>query len=264
MFHALTSEGATVAFLGAGRELKSRRTLIVSLIISILSACASDDRSGSIAPNAARVLQQRMSVAPRKRQLATKVRRVVKGHKETHALQQRESVLFDHLVRSGEERRRNRQPGAFGRFLNWRDLFERLSGAHHDFRGYGQAKRPRRLEIDCQIKSRGLLDRQIAGLSTLQNFVHICRGTAKQIRDVCSITRKRTSHCILPGSCDGQRQPIIKREFSYAPTITEKESVAYQKNCTQIICLPHRIERSLDILRPLRFPNQHCHPDLFC
>ena len=34
---------------------------------------------GSIAPNAARVLQQRMSVAPRKRQLATKVRRVVKG-----------------------------------------------------------------------------------------------------------------------------------------------------------------------------------------
>jgi hypothetical protein len=38
---------------------------------------------GSIAPNAARVLQQRMSVAPRKRQLATKVRRVVKGHKQT-------------------------------------------------------------------------------------------------------------------------------------------------------------------------------------
>jgi hypothetical protein len=38
---------------------------------------------GSIAPNAARVLQQRMSVAPRKRQLATKVRRVVKGHKPT-------------------------------------------------------------------------------------------------------------------------------------------------------------------------------------
>ena len=40
---------------------------------------------GSIASNAARVLQQRMSVAPRKRQLATKVRRVVKGHKATSA-----------------------------------------------------------------------------------------------------------------------------------------------------------------------------------
>ena len=36
-----------------------------------------------IAPNAARVLQQRMSVAPRKRQLATKVRRVVKGQTAT-------------------------------------------------------------------------------------------------------------------------------------------------------------------------------------
>ena len=45
----------------------------------------------SIAPNAARVLQQRMSVAARKRQLATKVRCVVKGHKETFALQQRAS-----------------------------------------------------------------------------------------------------------------------------------------------------------------------------
>ena len=33
-------------------------------------------------------LQQRMSVAPQKRQLATKVRRVVKGHFQSHALQQ--------------------------------------------------------------------------------------------------------------------------------------------------------------------------------
>ena len=114
-------------------------------------------------------------------------------------------------------------PARLWPFLNWRDLFERLSGAHHDFRGHGQAKRPRRLEIDCQIKSRGLLDLQIAALSTLQNFVHICRGTAKQIRGVCSITHKRTSQCILPGSCDDQRQPITKREFSCAPTISERE-----------------------------------------
>jgi hypothetical protein len=50
-----------------------------------------DFRNGSIAPNAARVLQQRMSVAARKRQLATKVRRVVKGHKETTRLKDGES-----------------------------------------------------------------------------------------------------------------------------------------------------------------------------
>ena len=45
-----------------------------------------DVPSRSIAPNAARVLQQRMSVAPRKRQLATKVRRVVKGQERTSRL----------------------------------------------------------------------------------------------------------------------------------------------------------------------------------
>ena len=42
-------------------------------------------RRGSIAPNAARVLQQRMSVAARKRLLATKVRCVVKGQYVTSA-----------------------------------------------------------------------------------------------------------------------------------------------------------------------------------
>jgi hypothetical protein len=44
--------------------------------------------NGSIAPDVVRVLQPRMSVAPRKRQLATKVRRVVKGQEETHAPRQ--------------------------------------------------------------------------------------------------------------------------------------------------------------------------------
>ena len=57
-------------------------------------------RYGSIAPNAARVLQQRMSVAPRKRQLATKVRRVVKGQEETHALQQNQGDLAGQLLKS--------------------------------------------------------------------------------------------------------------------------------------------------------------------
>ena len=59
----------------------------------ITANSASDDRFGSIAPNAARVLQQRMSVAARKRQLATKVRCVVKGQDRTHALQQNRGDL---------------------------------------------------------------------------------------------------------------------------------------------------------------------------
>jgi hypothetical protein len=38
---------------------------------------------GSIAADAVRVLQRRMSVAPRKRQLANKLRHVVKGQKRS-------------------------------------------------------------------------------------------------------------------------------------------------------------------------------------
>ena len=95
--------------------------------------------------------------------------------------------------------------------------FDHLVGDGEQRRWDGQAERLGRLEIDYQIKSRGLLDQQIAGLRTLQNFVNICRGTAKQIGGVCSITHKRAGQGILPGSCDDQRQPIIKREFGRAP-----------------------------------------------
>jgi hypothetical protein len=41
-----------------------------------------------------------MSVMPRKRQSATKMRSVAMGHKRTHALQQ---FLFDHLVGAREQ-----------------------------------------------------------------------------------------------------------------------------------------------------------------
>jgi hypothetical protein len=54
-----------------------------------------------IAPNAARVLQQQMSVAPRKRQLATKVPRVVKGQSRTNGVAAKRG-LFDHLVGRGK------------------------------------------------------------------------------------------------------------------------------------------------------------------
>jgi hypothetical protein len=59
-----------------------------------------DFRKGSFAPHAVYVLQRRMSGAPRKRQLATEERRVVKGHKETHALQQRASYSITSSARA--------------------------------------------------------------------------------------------------------------------------------------------------------------------
>jgi hypothetical protein len=68
--------------------------------LCIAANLVADVRVGSIAPNAARVLQQRMSVAARKRQLATKVRCVVKGHFQTHALQQNAISLLSEIETS--------------------------------------------------------------------------------------------------------------------------------------------------------------------
>jgi len=75
------------------------------------------DVKGSIAPNAARVLHQRMSVGARKRQLATKVRRVVKGQQGTFetAVQGRGGKgtrTVESTVRSGDHNHRHRGQSA--------------------------------------------------------------------------------------------------------------------------------------------------------
>src|SRR5262252_8449753 len=61
--------------------------------------------------------------------------------------------LLNHLIRSCQQRRRNRQ-----------------------------AKRLGRLEVDDQVELRRLLDRQIGGLGPLQDFVYIRGGSPIQIR----------------------------------------------------------------------------------
>ena len=53
--------------------------------------------------DAARALQRRMSGAPRKRQSATKMRPVVKGHFETHAPQQTASYSITSSARSSND-----------------------------------------------------------------------------------------------------------------------------------------------------------------
>src|SRR5262249_30126785 len=72
-------------------------------------------------------------------------------------------VLFDHLVGAGDERRRHREA-------------KRLGG----------------LEIDNEFELCGLLDRQIGGLNSLENFVDKDRG-ALEVRGVVGRVRDQTS-----------------------------------------------------------------------
>ena len=110
---------------------------------------------------AVRVLRRRMSVAPRKRQSAAKIRPVVKGQEATYAPQQT-APLFDHFVGAQQERFRDCQP-------------ERFGGG----------------QIDDEIELGRLIDRDIARLRPAQNFVSIVGGTLKLVREVWSIGHRR-------------------------------------------------------------------------
>ena len=68
--------------------------------------------------------------------------------KQTHAAQQTTASLFDHFVGAGEEQRRDSDAECF--------------------RGF---------EIYHQLEFRGLLNRKIAGLRTLENLVHVLGNT---------------------------------------------------------------------------------------
>src|SRR5262245_53532101 len=54
----------------------------------------------------------------------------------------------------------------------------------------------RRFQIDHQIKLRGLLDRQIGGLGSLENLVHVDSYAPVAVREVRPIGHEATGICI--------------------------------------------------------------------
>ena len=72
-----------------------------------------------------------------------------------------EHALFDDPVRSPEDRRRDRQP-------------ERLRG----------------LEVDDELKFRGLLDGEVSGLRTIENLVHLGCRAPKQILRLYAVSHQ--------------------------------------------------------------------------
>src|SRR4029453_13510577 len=71
-------------------------------------------------------------------------------------------------------------------------LFDHLVGAGDEGRRQGETKRLGGLGFDNEFEPRGLLDRQIGGLGTLENFVDKDRG-ALEVRGVVCRVRDQTS-----------------------------------------------------------------------
>src|SRR5215471_1382461 len=69
-----------------------------------------------------------------------------------------------------------------------------------------------RLEIDDELELRRLLDRNIAGLGTFQNLVHIHGGAPVQVGNVHSVKHKPPDfHKIVLVVHD--REPVLYRKF---------------------------------------------------
>src|ERR1700730_13201467 len=103
--------------------------------------------------------------------------------------------LFDHLVGEDVELRRDHYPESVGG-----------------------------LTIDHQVEFGRLLDRQVAGLCTLENLVDERRGATEKIEEVLAIAHQPTSLHVI-ALWEHGRQTVRKRKFSNTLALPHEDCV---------------------------------------
>src|SRR5215831_14065739 len=80
-------------------------------------------------------------------------------------------------------------------FLKWVEhgLFDDLICLENDCSWNRQAQCLRRLQVDLQLKPRGLLDWEIRRLCTPEDHVHVVRGSNEQIAALRCVGQETTS-----------------------------------------------------------------------
>src|SRR5258708_39208907 len=102
-----------------------------------------------------------------------------------NALQQK-AFLFDHLVGEDVELRRDRYPESIGG-----------------------------LTIYHQVEFGRLLDRQVAGLCTLENLVDEGRGATEEIEEILAVAHQPTTLHVIT-LCEHGRETVRKRKVTNA------------------------------------------------
>ena len=101
-------------------------------------------------------------------------------------------------------------------------LFDHLVGELLEMQGNVQTERPGGLEVDDQFKLGGLLDREVAWLSSLENFVDVRGGASANVLDARSVGHQTASvqkHPILIN----RRQAVRGREVNDPLSVTDGE-----------------------------------------